>query len=112
MAGKPRRASSFAKGGRIVDATIRALPGRIGIDDVTAGAAIGTLDLPIRRPRVLRPQHLCTTNGAGFGADQSVFHGARFDAMRLLSARSVLAITVRHPAVATSRPAVEWKMTI
>ena len=90
MAGEPQRARVIGKGGRIVDATIRTLPGRIGIDDVAVGAAIGTLDLTIRRPRVLRPQHLRTANGAGVGADQSVFHGSRFGAMRRPSPRFVL----------------------
>ena len=69
VAGESRRALSFAKGGRIVDATIRALPGRIGIDDVAVGATVCALDLPIRRPRVLRPQHLGAASGAWFGTD-------------------------------------------
>ena len=69
MAGESRRALSLAKGGRIVDATIRALPGRIGIDDVAVGATVCALDLPIRRPRVLRPQHLRAASGAWFGTD-------------------------------------------
>ena len=90
MTSEAQRAPVIGKGGRIVDATIRALPGHIGIDDVAIWAAVGTLDLPIQRPSVLCPQHLATANGAGFGADQSVFHGFRFAAMRLPGPRSVL----------------------
>ena len=63
------RASAIRDGVRIVDATIRALPRRIGIEDVTVGAAISAVGMPIGRPRVLRPQHLLTAGGAWLGAD-------------------------------------------
>ena len=69
--------------------------------------------MPIRRPRVLRPQHLRTAGGAGLGADQGVFHWGSFDSMvrRQSDLRRMVADVQVSSRAATPRPVSDRQRT-
>jgi hypothetical protein len=93
---------------RIVQATVRALSRRVGIEDVTVHTLIRGARHVVGPPRVLRPEHCLAALRTWFRADESVFHiagqlrgrccvvivGARAPAPRTLLARKT-AIIVR-----------------